>query len=74
MKEKNRGYILKLFKPNIYYEQGVEKSYIRLNSKLETRCENGDLIEGDKIVEYRYILEKYGLVGTQIANTIKQKI
>ena len=57
MKEKNRGYILKLFKPNIYYEQGVEKSYIRLNSKLETRCENGDLIEGDKIVEYRYILD-----------------
>ena len=24
--------------------------------------------------EYRYILEKYGLVGSQIANTIKQKI
>jgi len=24
--------------------------------------------------EYRYILEKYGLVGSQIANTVKQKI
>jgi len=57
MKEKNRVYILKLFKPNIYYEQGVEKSYIRLNTKLETRCENGDLIEGDKIIEYRYVLD-----------------
>lgn len=57
MREKNRSYILKLFKPNIYYSEGVEKSYVRLDSKLEARCESGELIDGDKIVEFRYILD-----------------
>jgi len=58
IREKNKEkYIFKLFKPNIHYSEGVEKSYVRLNSKLEARCESGELIDGDKIVEFRYILD-----------------
>ena len=58
IREKNKErYIFKLFKPNIHYSEGVEKSYVRLNSKLEARCESDELIDGDKIVEFRYVLD-----------------
>ena len=56
--EQNYKYSLKLFKPAKYYSIGVEKSYIKLNSHDEARCESGELIDGDKIIEYRYLLDE----------------
>ena len=59
-REKNTTYkySLKLFKPDKYYSAGIEKSYIKLNSRDEARCESGELIDGDKIIEYRYLLDE----------------
>ena len=48
-------YIPVLFRPTIYYTPGVEYSHIRQNSRGELRAENGDKIESDSIVEFRYI-------------------
>ncbi len=44
-----------LFKPTIYYTTGVDTVYIKENSKGESRCINGDKIDGDCIVEFKYI-------------------
>ena len=57
-KEQSGKYSLKLFKPNNYYEEGIEKSYVKLNARDEARCESGELIDGDKIIEYRYLLDE----------------
>ena len=57
-REQGGKYSLKLFKPNNYYEEGIEKSYIKLNGRDEARCESGELIDGDKIIEYRYLLDE----------------
>lgn len=48
-------YIPTLFRPTIYYVPGVEYAHIRQNSKGELRAENGDKIDSDSIVEFRYI-------------------
>jgi len=58
IQEKNKSYVHKKFQPTIYYSDGIEKSLIKLNSSNEVRCENGDKIEGDLIVEFRYILDE----------------
>ncbi len=57
-KEQFGKYTLKLFKPNNYYKEGIEKSYVKLNARDEARCESGELIDGDKIIEYRYLLDE----------------
>jgi hypothetical protein len=48
-------YIPTLFRPTIHYTPGVEYAHIRQNTKGELRAENGDKIENDSIVEFRYI-------------------
>lgn len=48
-------YVPTLFRPTIYYAPGVEYAHIRQNTKGELRAENGDKIESDSIVEFRYI-------------------
>jgi SAM-dependent methyltransferase len=49
------SYIPVLFKPTIYYSSGVDSSYIKENIRGEIRAENGDKIESDSIVEFKYI-------------------
>jgi hypothetical protein len=49
------SYVPALFRPTIYYSPGVEYAHIRLNSKGELRAENGDKIDNNSIVEFRYI-------------------
>jgi hypothetical protein len=49
------SYVPALFRPTIYYSPGVEYAHIRQNSKGELRAENGDKIENNSIVEFRYI-------------------
>lgn len=49
------SYIPLLFKPTIYYTSGVDTAYVKENNKGDIRAENGDKIEGDAIVEFRYI-------------------
>jgi len=48
-------YVPVLFRPTIYYTTGIEYAHIRQNSRAEVRAENGDKIENDSIVEFRYI-------------------
>jgi len=55
---KNKTYVHKKFQPTIYYIDGIEKSLIKMSSGKEIRCENGDKIEGNVIVEYRYVLDE----------------
>lgn len=56
MDNRNRNtYAPALFRPEIYYQQGVEFAHILQNSKGELRAENGDRIESNSIVEFRYI-------------------
>jgi hypothetical protein len=57
-KLQRNSYIPKLFKPTIYYSQGVEKAYIKVNTKGEMRADNGDMISGESIVEFKYILDE----------------
>lgn len=49
------SYIPVLFKPTIYYSSGVDTSYIKENIRGEIRAENGDKIESESIVEFKYI-------------------
>jgi hypothetical protein len=49
------SYVPALFRPTIYYTPGVEYAHIRQNSRGELRAENGDKIENNSIVEFRYI-------------------
>jgi len=49
------SFIPTLFRPTIYYNPGTEHAHIKQNSKGELRAENGDKIENNNIVEFRYI-------------------
>jgi hypothetical protein len=54
--QKSRNiYVPILFKPSIYDTPGVEFTHIKQNSSGELRAENGDKIESDTIVEFKYI-------------------
>jgi len=44
-----------LFKPRIFYEKGIECALVKQNSSGEIRAENGDKLENNSIVEFRYI-------------------
>ena len=53
---RNRNtYVPALFRPEIYYESGIEIAHIRQKGNGEIRAENGDRIETNSIVEFRYI-------------------
>jgi len=53
--ERGKGkYTCMLFKPEYYYEKGIDKSLIKLLPNKEIRCENGDKIEDEIIVEFNY--------------------
>lgn len=52
--EKNYKYTCMLFKPEYYYETGIDKSLIKLLPNKEIRCENGDKMEDEIIVEFNY--------------------
>ena len=54
-REKLNAYVPVLFRPTIYYAPGVEFAHIRQTTKGELRAENGDRIENNSIVEFRYI-------------------
>lgn len=45
-----------LFKPNIYYEYGVETAYIKINSKGEIKTIENQIIENNQIIEFSYDL------------------
>lgn len=47
-----------LFQPNIYFEKGIECSLVKQNSYGEIRAENGDKLENNSIVEFRYNNDK----------------
>ena len=49
-----KKYEPRLFMPEYYYEKGIESSLIKLQTNKDTRCENGDKIEDDIIVEFNY--------------------
>ncbi len=43
-----------LFKPNIYYSNGVEIAYVKINTKGEIKTEDDNIIENNSIVEFSY--------------------
>ena len=45
-----------MFQPNIYYKKGIEKLLVKIDSNGKTKCENGENIEGDVIIECIYDL------------------
>ena len=47
-------YVCRLFKPEYYYEKGIDSSLIKIARNKEIRCENGDKIEDEIIVEFSY--------------------
>lgn len=53
----NNNYIPKLFKPVDYYYEGVDKAYIKINTKGEIKADNGDKIEKESIVEFSYDIQ-----------------
>jgi len=57
------SYIPKLFKPTIYYSPGIEIAHIKINHNGELRADNGDKIEGESIVEFKYILDEKIPIG-----------
>ena len=56
VQDKKKTYIPKLFQPNIYYKKGIEKLLVKIDSNGKTKCENGENIEGDVIIECIYDL------------------
>ena len=56
VQNKKKTYIPKLFQPNIYYKKGIEKLLVKMDSNGKTKCENGENIEGDVIIECIYDL------------------
>lgn len=48
------NYVPILFKPLIYYTPGIEISHIKINLSGEMRTINGEKIEDDSIIEFRY--------------------
>lgn len=53
--KKRNTYIPALFRPEIYYEPGIEIAHIQQTGNGDLRAENGDRIESNSIVEFRYI-------------------
>lgn len=53
IKEREK-YICRLFKPEYYYEKGVDSSLVKIKANKEIRCVNGDKIEDEIIVEFNY--------------------
>jgi hypothetical protein len=62
-KTQRTSYIPKLFKPTIYYSPGIEIAHIKINHNGELRADNGDKIEGESIVEFKYILDEKIPIG-----------
>ena len=50
----NKKYIPKLFRPIKNYHNNVDKVFIKIDSKGDTRAENGDKIISEIIAEFRY--------------------
>lgn len=50
----NKKYIPKLFRPIKHYHNNVDKVFIKIDSKGDTRAENGDKILSEIIAEFRY--------------------
>ena len=53
IKEREK-YVCRLFMPEYYYVKGIEKSLIKMLPNKEIRCDNGDKIEDEIIVEFNY--------------------
>jgi hypothetical protein len=53
IKEREK-YVCRLFMPEYNYEKGIEKSLIKLQPNKEIRCDNGDKIDDEIIVEFNY--------------------
>jgi hypothetical protein len=53
IKEREK-YVCRLFKPEYYYEKGIDSSFIKIRANKEIRCDNGDKIEDEIIVEFSY--------------------
>ena len=53
IKEREK-YICRLFKPEYYYEKGIESSLVKIRANKEIRCDNGDKLEDEIIVEFNY--------------------
>lgn len=58
MMKNKEDFIPTLFKPKIYYHNGVEFAFIKIDSKGDLRAENNDKIENESIIEFRYELDK----------------
>jgi hypothetical protein len=53
IKEREK-YVCRLFKPEYYYENGIDSSLIKIRKNKEIRCDNDDKIEDEIIVEFCY--------------------
>ena len=47
-------YVCRLFTPEYYYEKGIERSLVKIMANKEIRCDNGDKIDDEIIVEFNY--------------------
>jgi len=57
-KDRKKNYVPKLFKPTIYYTNGIEKAHVKIRANGEIVCEDGSKVQGDSIVEFKYILDE----------------
>tara|TARA_B100000795_G_scaffold270051_1_gene262233 strand:- start:11261 stop:14254 length:2994 start_codon:yes stop_codon:yes gene_type:complete len=57
VQDKKKSYIPKLFQPNIFYEKGIEKLLVRIDSNGKAKCDSGEILEGDMILECIYNLD-----------------
>lgn len=57
VQDKKKTYTPKLFQPNIYYEKGIEKLLVKVDTNGKVRCDNGDIIDGDVIIECIYNMD-----------------
>lgn len=64
----NNTYEAILFKPDIDYHNNVYKCYVKININGDYRAENGDKIENNSIVEFRYILDEKKWVPIRVRN------
>jgi hypothetical protein len=52
--KRREKYISSPFKPEYYYENGVDSSLVKIRANKEIRCDNGDKMENEIIVEFNY--------------------
>lgn len=52
------GYVPVLFRPKMYYINDMEHSYLNFNERNEIRAENGDKIDDETIVEFRFDMKE----------------